>query len=44
MWRPGTEGDDVVEDVVGEGIAPQGEEDLPSPARVLGGCQVQHDG
>jgi hypothetical protein len=37
-------GDDVVEDVVGESIAPKCEEDLPSPTRVVGGHRVQHDG
>jgi hypothetical protein len=36
--------DDVVEDVVSESIAPKGEEDLPSPTRVVGGCWVQNDG
>jgi hypothetical protein len=30
-------------DVV-EGVAPQGEEDLPPPARVVGGRRVQNDG
>jgi hypothetical protein len=35
---------DVVEDVVVEGVALQGEEDLPSPARVVGGRRVQNDG
>jgi hypothetical protein len=32
-------GDDVVEDVVGESVAPQGE-DLPPTARVVGGRRV----
>jgi hypothetical protein len=35
-------GGDIVEDVVVEGVAPQGE-DLPSPARVVGGRRVQND-
>jgi hypothetical protein len=39
-WRS----DDVVEDVVDESIVSQGEEDLPPPARVVGGRRVQHDG
>jgi hypothetical protein len=39
----GRRGDDVVEDMVVEGVAPQGE-DLPSPARVVGGRRVQNDG
>jgi hypothetical protein len=30
--------------VVVEGVAPQGEEDLPSLARVVGGRRVQNDG
>jgi hypothetical protein len=30
--------------VIVEGVAPQGEEDLPSPARVVGERLVQHDG
>jgi hypothetical protein len=38
-WRGG----DIVEDVVVEGVAPQGEEDLPPPARVMGGHRVQND-
>jgi hypothetical protein len=37
-------GDDVVEGVVGESIAPKSEEDLPLPTMVVGGCRVQHDG
>jgi hypothetical protein len=40
----GRRGGDVVENVVVENIAPHGEEDLPSPARVVGGRRVQHDG
>jgi hypothetical protein len=40
----GRRGGDVVEDVVIEGVAPQGEEDLPPPARVVGGHRVQNDG
>jgi hypothetical protein len=40
----GRRGNDVVEDVVSESIAPKGEEDLPSPTRVVGGCWVQDDG
>jgi hypothetical protein len=36
--------DDVVEDVVVEGVALQGEEDLPAPAGVVGGRRVQNDG
>jgi hypothetical protein len=39
-WR----GDVVVEDMVGESIALQGEEDLPPTARVVGRRRVQHDG
>jgi hypothetical protein len=35
----GRRGGDVVEDV-----APQGEEDMPSPARIVGGRRVQNDG
>jgi hypothetical protein len=35
----GRRGDDVIENV-----APQGEEDLPSPAKVVRGRGVQHDG
>jgi hypothetical protein len=35
----GRRGGDVV-----EGVAPQGEEDLPSPARIVGGRWVQNDG
>jgi hypothetical protein len=35
---------DAVEDVVNESIAPQGEENLPPPMRVVGGCRVQGDG
>jgi hypothetical protein len=41
---PGRLGGDIVEDVVVEGVAPQGEKDLPPPARVVGGCRVQNDG
>jgi hypothetical protein len=41
---PGRRGGDVVEDVVIEGIAPQGEKDLLPPARVVGGYRVQNDG
>jgi hypothetical protein len=37
-------GGDVIKDVVIEGIASQGEEDLPSLARVVGGRRVQNDG
>jgi hypothetical protein len=37
-------GDVVVKDVVGEGIASQGEEELPPLARVVGGRRVQHNG
>jgi hypothetical protein len=37
-------GGDVVEDVVVEGVAPQGEKDLPPPVRVVGGRRVQNDG
>jgi hypothetical protein len=40
----GRRGGDVVKDVVVEGVAPQGEEDLPSPARVVRGHRVQNDG
>jgi hypothetical protein len=40
----GRQGGDVVEDVVVEGVAPQGEKDLPPPARIVGGRQVQNDG
>jgi hypothetical protein len=40
----GRRGGDVVEDVVVEGVAPQGEEDLPSPAWIVGGRRVQNDG
>jgi hypothetical protein len=36
---PGRWGGDVVEDV-----APQGEKDLPPPARIVGGRRVQNDG
>ena len=36
----GRRGDDVIEDVVGKSIAPQGEEDLPPPARVVRGRHV----
>jgi hypothetical protein len=36
----GRQGDDVIEDVVGKSIAPQVEEDLPPPARVVRGRQV----
>jgi hypothetical protein len=36
----GRRGGDVVEDVVVEGVAPQGEKDLPPPARVVGGRRV----
>jgi hypothetical protein len=36
---PGRRGGDVVEDV-----APQGEKDMPPPARVVGGRRVQNDG
>jgi hypothetical protein len=39
-WRGGN----VVEDMVIEGVASQGDEDLPSPARVVGGRRVQNDG
>jgi hypothetical protein len=41
---PGWRGGDVFEDVVVEGVAPQGEKDLPPPARVVGGRRVQNDG
>jgi hypothetical protein len=34
----------VVEDVVNEGEASKGEDHLSAPARIVGGCQVQHDG
>jgi hypothetical protein len=37
-------GGDVVKDVVVEGVASQGEEDLPSLARVVRGRRVQNDG
>jgi hypothetical protein len=37
-------GDVVVEDVVGESVASQGEVELPPPARVVGGRRVQHNG
>jgi hypothetical protein len=37
-------GGGVLKDVVVEGVAPQGEEDLPPPARVVGGRRVQNDG
>jgi hypothetical protein len=37
-------GYDIVEDVIDDSIALQGEEDLPPPARVVGGHRVQHDG
>jgi hypothetical protein len=40
----GRRGGDVMEDVVVEGVAPQGEEDLPSLARIVGGRRVQNDG
>jgi hypothetical protein len=30
--------------VVDESITPQGEKHMPSPARVVGGQRVQHDG
>jgi hypothetical protein len=40
----GRRGDDVVKDVVGEGLAPQGDKDLPPPARVVRGRRVQYDG
>jgi hypothetical protein len=40
----GRRGGDVVEDVVVEGVALQGVEDLPPPARVVGGRRVQNDG
>jgi hypothetical protein len=35
---------DVIEDVVVEDVAPQGEEDMRSPARVVGGHWVQNNG
>ena len=35
---------EVVEDVIGEGIPPQSEEDLSSPTGVVGGRRVQHHG
>jgi hypothetical protein len=41
---PGWRGGDVVEEVVVEVVAPQGEKDLPPPARVVGGHRVQNDG
>jgi hypothetical protein len=41
---PRRRGGDVIEDVVVEGVAPQGEKDLSPPARVVGGRQVQNDG
>jgi hypothetical protein len=41
---PRRRGGDVVEDVVVEGVAPQGEKDLPPPARVVRGRRVQNDG
>jgi hypothetical protein len=37
---PGRRGGDVVEDVVVEGVAPQGEKDMPPPARVVGGRRI----
>ena len=37
-------GGDVIKDVVIEGVASQGEEDLPSLARVVRGHRVQNDG
>jgi hypothetical protein len=40
----GRRGDDVIEDVVSESIAPKGEEDLSPPTRVVGGCRAQDDG
>jgi hypothetical protein len=40
----GRRGGDVVEDVVVEGVAPQGEEDLPPPARVVGGRRARGTG
>ena len=39
----GQRGGDVIKDMV-EGVAPQGEEDLPSLARVVRGHRVQNDG
>ena len=41
-WR--RQGDNVVEDVVGERIPPKREEDLTPPMRVVGGRRVQDDG
>jgi hypothetical protein len=38
---PRRRGGDVVEDVVVEGVAPQGEKDLPPTTRVVGGRRVQ---
>jgi hypothetical protein len=39
----GRRGGNIVKDVVVEGVESQGEEDLPSPARVVGGRRVQND-
>ena len=30
--------------MVSKGEAPKGDDDLSTPARVVGGCRVQHDG
>jgi hypothetical protein len=40
----GRRGGEVVKDVVVEGLALQGEEDLPAPARVVRGRQVHNNG